>query len=129
MKARRLKTETRKFKSVSSRIQFLADVQSAKETIEQKKVLTRSKLLSIKYRNMKNLQEEDTDIRKRFITLAYELQDMNSADRMAYLYEDPSFPKEEKIIILNACIAIMEKMQEFEVCETLNRMRAILKKK
>lgn len=82
-----------------------------------------AKHLNRKFRKMINIQEIDSKIRKKCIDLSYDLQEMNSADRLAFLFEDPSFPKNEKMLMLDTCIGVMEQIEEYEVCATLDRMR------
>jgi hypothetical protein len=129
VKARRSRSMNKKFKNISARMQFLMHIQSTQEEIEQEKI-NRYKTLSRKIRNMINVNVKDIDdkIRRKCINLSFDLQEMNSADRLAFLYDDPSFPKNEKILMLNTCISIMETIEEYEVCATLDRMRQYMSK-
>ena len=123
MKARRTKSMKQKFKSVSEHLEHLINIQFTEQAKEKQQTLISSRYLSRKFRHMINIQEIDVKVRKKCINLSYDLQFMNSADRLAFLYDDPTFPKDEKILMLNTCISVMEQIEDYEVCATLDRMR------
>jgi hypothetical protein len=130
VKARRSKTLNKKSKYLSARLQFLLHVQSVQNTTVSQKTMGNFKNLNRKFRKMiaVNLQDIDSKIRKKCINLSYDLQDMNSADRLAFMYEDPSFPRNEKILMINTCISVMEQIEAYEVCATLDRMRQYMQR-
>jgi hypothetical protein len=115
----------KKSKNIPPRIQFLMHVQSTIESSTKHKSVDPFKNLGKKFRNMilLNVNEIDEKIRRKCIRLSFDLEEMNSAERLAFMYEDPSFPKYEKMLMINTCITVMEQIEAYEVCATLDRMR------
>jgi len=115
----------KKYKSITPRIQFLMHVQSTIQSSTQQKSNDPFKELGKKFINMVilNVQTIDEKVRKKCINLSYDIQEMNSAERLAFMFEDPSFPKTEKLLMINTCLTVMEHIEEYEVCATLDRMR------
>jgi hypothetical protein len=72
---------------------------------------------------MIDVKQIDDSIRKKCIDISLDLQTMDSADRLAFMYDDPAFPKDEKVLMLNTCIQVMEQIEEYETCATLFRMK------
>jgi hypothetical protein len=82
------------------------------------------KKLGSTYRELIDLNKIDGRLRKKCISLSFELHNMNSADRLAFMFEEPSFPQEEKLIMLDTCIKVLEEREYYEMCATLFRMRS-----
>jgi hypothetical protein len=99
------------------------EIQSVEETLEPKSSFYRYKNLNNHISKMISVKEIDDSIRKKCIGLSFDLQFMDSADRLAFMYEDPSFPRHEKVLMLETCISVMEQIEEYETCATLHRMR------
>jgi hypothetical protein len=120
----------KKFKNISPRIQFFMHVTSSKQTEIKKENLDNLKVFGQKFKNMTSLNvlEIDPKVRRKCINLSLDLQDMNSAERLAFMYDDPAFPKTEKILMINTCLSIMEQIEAYEVCATLDRMRKYMRK-
>ena len=120
----------KKFKSISPRIQFFMHVTATQQTEIKKENLDNLKVFGKKFKNMTSLNvlEIDPKVRRKCINLSFDLQDMDSAERLAFMYDDPAFPKTEKILMINTCLSIMEQIEAYEVCATLDRMRQYMRK-
>lgn len=125
MTDRRSKFLNKKCKSISEGL-FFTITETTSETDHVITPMERMRELCRKGKAAIDVKRLDASLRRECIEMAYEFNLMNSAERISFLFEDPNFPREEKLMMLNACTRVMEQMEEFEVCETLKRMRSIL---
>lgn len=76
-----------------------------------------------------NIDSIDDSVKQKCIEISEDLHNMNSAERLVFLYEEPHFPGRDKAIMLETCIRILEHTEDYEMCATLHRMRTFLSKK
>jgi hypothetical protein len=70
-----------------------------------------------------DMSKLDDQLRKKCISISLDLHNMNSADRLAFMYDEPGFPMDEKLFMLDTCIKVLEEFENYEMCATLHRMR------